>query len=105
MRFMRFVGAALLALAAGTAAAQDFPARPITLIVGYPPGGNTDLMARALQPELSRALGQTVVVQNRGGAAGTIGAAEAARARPDGLTLLFSPNNPITAQPHQVALS
>ena len=109
MRFIRLIGAAMLALAtgiaaAGMAAAQDFPSRPVTLIVGYPPGGNTDLMARALQPELSRALGQTVVVQNRGGAAGTIGAAEAARARPDGLTLLFSPNNPITAQPHQVAL-
>ncbi|WP_203071067.1 Bug family tripartite tricarboxylate transporter substrate binding protein [Falsiroseomonas ponticola] len=105
MKLARIIGAALLALGMGTAAAQEFPSRPITLIVGYPPGGNTDLMARALQPELSRALGQTVVVQNRGGAAGTIGAAEAARARPDGLTLLFSPNNPITAQPHQVALS
>jgi tripartite-type tricarboxylate transporter receptor subunit TctC len=105
MRWISLLGVALLALAGFGAAAQDFPARPVTLIVGYPPGGNTDLMARALQPELSRALGQTVVVQNRGGAAGTIGAAEAARARPDGLTLLFSPNNPITAQPHQTALA
>jgi tripartite-type tricarboxylate transporter receptor subunit TctC len=96
--------AALLALA-GVAAAQEYPSRPVTLIVGYPPGGNTDLMARALQPELSRALGQPVVIVNRGGAAGTIGAAEAARARPDGYTLLFSPNNPITAQPHQQQLS
>lgn len=83
---------------------QDYPTRPITVIVGYPPGGNTDLMARALQQELSRALGQTVVIQNRGGAAGTLGAAEAARARPDGYTLLFSPNNPLTAQTHQMAL-
>jgi len=100
--------AALLALSlalSGVAGAQEYPARPVTLIVGYPPGGNTDLMARALQPELSAALGQPVVVVNRGGAAGTIGAAEAARARPDGYTLLFSPNNPITAQPHQQALS
>ena len=110
MSFIKMLGTAALALLAGSVAlpgaapAQDFPARPVTLIVGYPPGGNTDLMARALQPEFSRALGQTVVVQNRGGAAGTIGAAEAARARPDGLTLLFSPNNPLTAQPHQVAL-
>jgi tripartite-type tricarboxylate transporter receptor subunit TctC len=93
-----------LLLLPGLALSQAAP-RPITLIVGYPPGGNTDLMARALQPELSRALGQPVVVVNRGGAAGTIGAAEAARARPDGTTLLFSPNNPLTAQPHQQNLA
>jgi tripartite-type tricarboxylate transporter receptor subunit TctC len=102
---MRHWLALLAALLASPALAQDYPTRPITVIVGYPPGGNTDLMARALQPELSRALGQQVVIVNRGGAAGTIGAAEAARARPDGYTLLFSPNNPITAQPHQMALS
>lgn len=100
----RAILAALVALPAA-AAAQDYPTRPIAVIVGYPPGGNTDLMARAMQQELSRALGQTVVIQNRGGAAGTIAAAEAARARPDGYTLLFSPNNPLTAQPHQMALS
>ena len=104
MRLFWIALAFVLALA-GIASAQEYPARPITLIVGYPPGGNTDLMARALQPELSRALGQPVVIVNRGGAAGTIGAAEAARARPDGYTLLFSPNNPITAQPHQQQLS
>lgn len=104
MRFLGFVFAALLALH-GVAAAQDYPSRTVTLIVGYPPGGNTDLMARALQPELSRALGQTVVIVNRGGAAGTLGAAEVARARPDGYTLLFSPNNPLTAQPHLRELS
>jgi tripartite-type tricarboxylate transporter receptor subunit TctC len=96
----RAILAALLAVPCA-AVAQDYPTRAVTVIVGYPPGGNTDLMARALQPELSRALGQTVVVQNRGGAAGTLGAAEAARARTDGYTLLFSPNNPLTAQPHQ----
>jgi tripartite-type tricarboxylate transporter receptor subunit TctC len=99
-----------LLLLAGSATAQTFPAqtfpdRPVTLLVGYPPGGNTDLMARALQPELSRALGgAAVVVQNRAGAAGTLGAAEIARARADGHTLLFTSNNPITAQPHLQAL-
>ncbi len=97
---------AALALLAWPAAAQTFPDRPITLTVGYPPGGNTDLMARALQPEFSRALnGAAVVVQNRAGAAGTLGAADVARARPDGHTLLFTSNNPITAQPHMQALS
>ena len=74
-------------------------------MVAYPPGGNTDLMARALQPELTRALGQTVVVVNRGGAAGTIGSAELARARPDGYTIAITPNNPMTAQPHAIALT
>ncbi|WP_137178965.1 tripartite tricarboxylate transporter substrate binding protein [Roseomonas sp. AR75] len=104
MRIIGFIVAALLALSGG-ATAQEYPSRTISIVVGYPPGGNTDLMARALQPELSRALGQTVVIVNRGGAAGTIGAAEVARARPDGYTLLFSPNNPITAQPHLQSLA
>jgi len=102
---MRVLLALSALLLAAPAVAQTFPDRPVTLTVGYPPGGNTDLMARALQPELSRALGVAVVVQNRGGAAGTIGAAEVARARPDGYQLLFSPNNPITAQPHMAQLS
>ncbi len=98
--------AAAFCLLASIAQAQDaFPSRAITLMVAYPPGGNTDLMARALQPELSRALGQTVVVVNRGGAAGTIGSAELARARPDGYTIGITPNNPVTAQPHAIALT
>lgn len=94
-----------LLCAFGAAAQEAFPSRTITLLAAYPPGGNTDLMARAIQPELQRALGQTVVVVNRGGAAGTIGTAELARARPDGYTIAISPNNPITAQPHAINLS
>ncbi|WP_424134626.1 Bug family tripartite tricarboxylate transporter substrate binding protein [Roseomonas chloroacetimidivorans] len=91
---------------AGKAAAQEsYPSRPIQMIVPYPPGGNTDLMARALQPALSQALGQTVVIVNRGGAAGTIGDAELARARPDGYTIGLSPNAPLTTQPHIVPVS
>lgn len=102
----RFAAALCAAFACAPAMAQEaFPSRPITLIAAYPPGGNTDLMARALQPELSRALGQPVVVVNRGGAAGTIGTAELARARPDGYTIGISPNNPITAQPHAINLT
>ncbi|HEY4254545.1 MAG TPA: tripartite tricarboxylate transporter substrate binding protein [Roseomonas sp.] len=97
---MRHLLAAVFALLTCGAQAQT-----IQMIVPYPPGGNTDLMARALQTELSRALGQTVVVVNRGGAAGTIGDAELARARPDGLTIGMSPNNPLTAQPHLQRLS
>lgn len=103
---IRIAAAFCAFFACAPAVAQDtFPSRPITLIVAYPPGGNTDLMGRALQPELSRALNQTVVVVNRGGAAGTIGSAELARARPDGYTIAITPNNPMTAQPHAISLT
>lgn len=80
-------------------AQESYPNRPLQLIIPFPPGGNTDLMARSLQAELGRALGQPVVGINRGGAAGSIGNAELHRARPDGLTIGISPNNAITTQP------
>jgi tripartite-type tricarboxylate transporter receptor subunit TctC len=97
---MRRLLTALMLLLALPAAAQDWPSRPIQLVIPFPPGGNTDLMARALSTELSRALGATVVAVNRGGAAGAIGNAEIHRARPDGYTIGLSPNNAITTQPH-----
>ena len=83
------VSAALLALAglaclAGAAAAQTYPSRPIRLIVTFPPGGSTDTMARALQPSLEKSLGQPIVIENRGGAGGSIGADAIAKAAPDG---------------------
>jgi tripartite-type tricarboxylate transporter receptor subunit TctC len=78
------------------AAAQDYPSRPITLIVNFPPGGSTDAMARIIREPLSQALGQTVVIDNRGGAGGTTGAAAAAAAKPDGYTLLLSVNSALT---------
>ncbi len=95
--------AAVIALCGlwGTAAiAQDYPNKPIQLIVAFPPGGNTDLMARAIAPELSKALGQPIVVVNKGGAGGVIGSTELARARPDGYTIGLSPNSPLTLQSH-----
>ena len=70
------------------------------MVIPFPPGGNTDLMARALQPELAKALGQPVVVINKGGAGGTIGNIEVANAKADGYTIGLTPNNPLTAQPH-----
>jgi tripartite-type tricarboxylate transporter receptor subunit TctC len=85
--------------APAAADAQSFPSRPINMIVPFPPGGNTDIMARALQNEISRKLGQTVIIINKGGAAGTIGMIELARAAPDGYTIALTPNNPLTAQP------
>src|SRR5215469_871326 len=82
------------------ARAQGYPSRPINVIVSFPPGGNTDIMARALQNEMSKALGQTVVIINKPGAAGTLGLIELSRAAPDGYTIALTPNNPLTAQPH-----
>jgi tripartite-type tricarboxylate transporter receptor subunit TctC len=78
----------LLAAVASTAAAQTYPAKPVRLIVPYPAGGTTDIVARAVAPPLAESLGQPVIVENKAGAGGTIGTAEAARAAPDGYTLL-----------------
>jgi len=91
---------AIAAAAVSAAAAQNFPSRPVTMVVPFPPGGNTDLMARALQTELSKSLGQSVIISNKGGAAGTIGLLDIVRAEPDGYTIALTPNNPVTAQPH-----
>ncbi len=73
---------------------------PITLIVNFVAGGPSDLMARLLAPELSQRLGTQVLIRNSIGAAGGIGAAEAARARPDGTTLLLSPIGAMVIQPN-----
>lgn len=80
--------------------AQHYPTRPITMVIPFPPGGNTDLMGRALQEALRKSLNQTVVVVNKGGAAGTLGIVDLVRNEPDGYTIALSPNNPLTAQPH-----
>ena len=90
--FQRIAGAAILVsalLAAGTAGAQGaaaWPAKPVTLIVPFPPGGGTDAFARPLAAQLAKQLGRQVVIDNRGGAGGTVGAALAAKAAPDGYT-------------------
>jgi tripartite-type tricarboxylate transporter receptor subunit TctC len=75
---------------AGAACAQDWPAKPVRFIVPYPPGGGTDVIARIVQPRLSEALGQTIVIENRGGAGGAVGTEAAAKAAPDGYTFLFT---------------
>src|SRR5438093_6391329 len=77
-------------LAAIPALAQEWPAKPLRFIVPYPPGGGTDVVARIVQNRLSEALGQTIVIENRGGAGGAVGTEAAAKALPDGYTFLFT---------------
>jgi len=81
--------AALALLGIGGAVAQTYPSRPITIIAPFPPGGPSDALARILSGPLEAALGQPIVIENIGGAGGTIGAARVARAEPDGYTLLI----------------
>jgi tripartite-type tricarboxylate transporter receptor subunit TctC len=88
-----FVATCLLAAAA--AWAQTYPNRPITLLAPFPPGGATDTIARIMQDSMSQSLGQQIVIENIGGAGGMIGAARAARAAPDGYTVLM--HNPAIA--------
>ncbi len=93
------VAAALgLSLAAGPALAQPYPSKPITLVVAYPAGGDTDAMARLFAEKLTTRLGQPVVVDNRAGASGTIGSSFVSKAPPDGYTLLLAPSTFSIAQ-------
>lgn len=85
------VAAAIAAtLAAGTAQAQEWPARPITMIVPFAPGGVTDAVARPVAEAMARKLGQPVIVENKVGSGGAVGIAHTARAKPDGYTILMS---------------
>ncbi len=96
IRIVIMAFAALLALATPAARAQaDFPSRVVKLVVPYPPGGGTDLLARVLAEQLGRKWRQAAIVENVGGAGGNIGAAEVFRAAPDGYTLLLASPGPI----------
>ena len=89
----------LIALVSTLPAFAQIPAKPITLIVPFAAGGNLDLVARIVAPPMAKLLGQPVVVQNKAGAGGAIGASEVARAEPDGSTLLVSTPNAIVVLP------
>jgi tripartite-type tricarboxylate transporter receptor subunit TctC len=82
------------------ATAQTYPTKPVKFIVPFAPGGATDISARILGQKLGEMWGQTIVVENRGGAAGNIGGAEAAKATPDGYTLFFTSGSVVTANEH-----
>ena len=92
-----------LGLAAAAAAhAQAWPAKPVTLLVPFPPGGSTDLIARTLGAKLQEKLGGSFIVDNKAGAGGTVGAAQAKRAAPDGYTIFVSSLGPFVFGPHLV---
>ena len=80
----------LLAIAfAAAAGAQDYPSRPVRMVVGFPPGGGTDVVARILAPRMSELLGQPIVIDNRPGATGTVAAGQVAKSPPDGYTIMM----------------
>lgn len=86
---MKWIAALLCLVVAAPLAAQDYPSRPVKIVVSYAPGGSNDVVARVIAPELQKELGQTFVVENRAGASGTIGADMVAKSPPDGYTLFM----------------
>ena len=98
--FARLAFLLLAAALAMPAEAQVFPSKPVRIIVVYPPGGTSDAVTRLLAEKLAAALGQQVLVENRGGAGGAIGMDTMAKSAPDGHTLAFSAISPVTLLPH-----
>src|SRR3989475_3788829 len=99
----RIAIAALLAAAAAGALAQTFPAKPVRVVVAFPAGGGTDIVARLLAPKLADIWGQQVIVDNRAGASGVIGTEFAARAAPDGHTLFLGTLGNLAVNQHLIA--
>ena len=100
MRQAKVIASAALLLAAGThAGAQGYPDKPVRLVVPYAPGGNLDITARIIGPHLTELIGQQIVIENSGGAGGTIGIDRVAKSAPDGYTLGLGATGPITLAP------
>lgn len=103
-RVLQWLGlAATTPLATLQARAQAWPNKPIRIVVTFSPGGSSDIVARLIQPGLQERLGQTVIVENKPGAGGTIGASDIAKAAPDGYSLLLSNTAPISISPFMLA--
>ena len=99
------LAACLVALVSAAGPARAWPDKPVALLVPFPPGGSTDLIARTLQPRLQERLGGTWVVENKAGATGTIGAGTVARAPADGHTLFVSSLGPFVIAPHLIKVN
>jgi tripartite-type tricarboxylate transporter receptor subunit TctC len=102
-RTVRTIALIIMTLCAASAAAQDYPSRPITFIVAFAPGGFADSVARLIGSKLGERLGQSIVIENRAGGGGNIGAAAAAKAAPDGYTLLMGGNASLVINPNLFA--
>ena len=100
MRFGNWIASAALMLIVCAAQAQTYPAKPVRIIVPFPPGGATDIVTRIVAQKLNEIWGQTIVVDNRGGAGGNIGAELAAKSPPDGYTLFMPSGSVVTANQH-----
>ena len=90
MKVAKFLGLSLLLLAPLHVTAQNYPAKPVRMVIAFPPGGSTDIVGRIVAQKLGERLGQSVVVENRGGAGGTIGTEAVAKASPDGYTITLA---------------
>src|SRR3982750_2544949 len=96
---IRFCLAVFAAAFAAAAVSQDYPNKPIRIVVGYSAGGGNDIIVRVMQPEVEKGLGQPVVVDNKPGAQSIIAAELVAKSAPDGYTLLMGPSGPMTINP------
>src|SRR5207302_3618101 len=96
---IRFCLAVFAAAFAAAAVSQDYPSKPIRIVVGYSAGGGNDIIVRVMQPEMQKGLGQPVVVENKPGAQSIIAAETVAKSAPDGYTILMGPSGPMTINP------
>lgn len=99
----RLAGAMALTMIASAALAQEFPNRPIRMVIAFPPGGPTDFVGRVLADKMKETLGQSVIIENKGGANGAIGADYVAKADPDGHTIFFTTVGAVAITPHMRA--